>query len=71
MKKPELFRAECRPGDRTMAILGEAFPGVEAEVRRQSDCVDGRCCAPAAEYEVRAVPSLEVGGRVQLVGPPG
>lgn len=69
--KVEFFSAECRLCERTLGMLGEAFPGVEIKVHRQSECVDGSCCALAAQYGVRAVPSLVVDGKVELVGLPG
>jgi len=66
----EFFSADCRLCDRTLDLLSDHLPAVDIEVHRASECVDGSCCALAARYGVRAVPSLVVDGRVVLVGVP-
>ena len=66
----EFFSADCRLCDQTLSLLYEHLPGVDIEVHRASECVDGSCCALAAQYGIRAVPSLVVNGRIALVGVP-
>ncbi len=66
----EFFSAECRLCDRTLALLRQTFPSLKIIVHRQSECVDGSCCALAEKYGVRAVPSLLINGKVVLVGYP-
>ncbi|MHA2219025.1 MAG: thioredoxin family protein [Candidatus Hodarchaeales archaeon] len=66
--KVEFFSAECRLCNGALARIENAFPDVEIEVHKASECVGGSCCALAAEYSVRAVPSLVVNGKVVLVG---
>jgi glutaredoxin len=68
--KIELFSAECRLCDRTLNLLEQTFPSLKIIVHRQSECVDGSCCALAEKYGVRAVPSLVVDGKVVMVGLP-
>lgn len=68
--KVEFFSAECRLCERTLVMLDGVFPDIEIDVHRTSECSDGSCCALAAQYGVRAVPSLVVDGRVVLVGLP-
>ena len=68
--KVEFFSAECRLCERTLGILTSNFPNVKVDVHRASECKDGSCCALAAQYGVRAVPSLVVDGKVVLVGIP-
>jgi glutaredoxin len=66
----EFFSAECRICDRTLRLLKQTFPSLKIIVHRQSECVDGSCCALAEKYGVRAVPSLVINGKVVLVGFP-
>ncbi len=66
----EFFSADCRLCDRTLDLLSDHLPAVDIEVHRASECVDGSCCALAAQYGIRAVPSLVVNGRIVLVGLP-
>ncbi|MBI4180552.1 MAG: thioredoxin family protein [Chloroflexi bacterium] len=68
--KVEFFSAECKLCERTLNMLTQSFPDIEIEVHRQSECKDGSCCALAAQYGVRAVPSLVVDEKVVLVGLP-
>lgn len=68
--KVELFSAGCRLCEGALSALKQKFPSVNIEVHQASECTDGSCCALAAQYEVRAVPSLVVDGRVVLVGVP-
>ncbi|MGQ9469734.1 MAG: thioredoxin family protein [Nitrososphaerales archaeon] len=68
--KAEFFSAECRLCERTLNMLKHAFPDIEIVVHRASECRDGSCCALAAQYGVRAVPSLVLDGKVVLVGLP-
>lgn len=68
--KVELFSAECRLCEGTLNKLSHAFSDIEIEVHRASECKDGSCCTLAAQYEVQAVPSLVVDGKVVLVGLP-
>lgn len=68
--KVEFFSADCRLCERALSILKQNFPSVEIEVHRASERKDGSCCAVAAKYGVRAVPSLAVDGKVVLVGLP-
>ncbi|RMH74265.1 MAG: hypothetical protein D6675_00090 [Gemmatimonadetes bacterium] len=68
--KVEFFSAECPLCDKTLQRLHHHFPDVEIEVHRSSECKDGSCCALAAQYDVKAVPSLVVNGTVVLVGLP-
>ncbi len=68
--KVEFFSAACRLCDRTLNILNHAFSDIEIDVHRASECKDGSCCALAAQYGVRAVPSLVVDGKVVLAGLP-
>lgn len=67
----EFFSTECRLCDRTLGLLMQIFPGLQITVHRQSECVDGSCCALAEKYGVRAVPSLVIDGKVVMVGLPG
>ena len=67
----EFFSAECRLCDRTLGLLRQTFPSLKIIVHRQSECVDGSCCALAEKYGVRAVPSLVIDGKVVMVGLPG
>ena len=68
--KVEFFSAGCRLCEQTLDMLEHTFPHVEVVVHRASECRDGSCCALAAQYGVRAVPSLVVDGKVVLVGLP-
>jgi len=68
--KVEFFSAECRLCQRTLDTLDHAFPDIEIDIHRASECTDGSCCALAAQYGVRAIPSLVVDGKVVLVGLP-
>lgn len=68
--KAEFFSAGCRLCERTLNIVKRNFPNLEIDVHRASECKDGSCCALAARYGVRAVPSLVVEGKVVLVGVP-
>lgn len=68
--KVEFFSAGCRLCEQSLSLLCEHLPGVDIEVHRASECVDGSCCALAARYGIRAVPSLVVDGRIVLVGVP-
>ena len=68
--KTEFFSAECRLCERTLNILRDTFPDIEIDIHRASECTDGSCCTLAAQYGVRAVPSLVVDGKVVLVGLP-
>ena len=66
----EFFSAECRLCDRTLGLLKQTFSSLQIIIHRQSECVDGSCCALAEKYGVRAVPSLVIDGKVVLVGLP-
>ena len=66
----EFFSAECRLCDRTLGLLKQTFPDLKMIIHRQSECIDGSCCALAEKYGVRAVPSLVIDGKVVLVGFP-
>ena len=68
--KVEFFSAECRLCARTFDILKENFSNLDIDVHRASECKDGRRCALAEQYGVRAVPSLVVNGEVALTGLP-
>jgi predicted DsbA family dithiol-disulfide isomerase len=68
--KAEFFSAECRLCERTLNTLNHTFPNIEIDIHRASECTDGSCCALAAQYGVRAVPSLVVDGKMVLVGLP-
>ena len=68
--KIEFFSAECRLCQRTFSILSSHFPNIKIDVHKASECKDGSCCALAAQYGVRAVPSLVVDGKLVLVGLP-
>ncbi len=68
--KTEFFSAECRLCERALNMLNHTYPDIKIDVHRQSECKDGSCCALAAQYGVRAVPSLVVDGKVVLVGLP-
>lgn len=70
MKKVEFFTAECRLCEETLITLTKNFPEVEITVHRASECKDGSCCTLAAKYGVKAVPSLVVDGKMELVGLP-
>jgi glutaredoxin len=67
----EFFSAECRLCNRTLGLLKQTFPSLQMIVHRQSECVDGSCCALAEKDGVRAVPSLVIDGKVVMVGLPG
>lgn len=68
--KAEFFSAECPLCERTLGILTNNFPNIVINVHRASECQDGSCCALAAQYGVRAVPSLVVDEKVVLAGLP-
>ena len=68
--KVEFFSAGCRLCEGALSALTQSFPGLNIEVHQASECTDGSCCALAAQYGVRAVPSLVVDGEVALVGVP-
>lgn len=68
--KIELFSADCKLCERTEVMLKHHFPKTDWIVHRAAECRDGRCCALAEQYGVRAVPSLVVDGQVVLVGLP-
>ncbi|MGQ9629092.1 MAG: thioredoxin family protein [bacterium] len=68
--KVELLSAECKLCEKTLDILRNRYPEIKIDVHRASECVDGSCCALAAQYGVWAVPSLVVDGKVVLVGLP-
>ena len=68
--KVEFFSAECRLCEGTLSMLNDSYSDIKIDIHRASECKDGSCCALAAEYGVRAVPSLVVDGKVVLVGLP-
>ncbi len=68
--KVELFSAGCKLCDATLEFLNNNFPKLELVVHLVSDCVDGSCCQLAAKYDIRAVPSIVVDGKVVQVGIP-
>ncbi|WP_298981401.1 glutaredoxin family protein [Caldilinea sp.] len=68
--KVEVFSADCRLCDRTIALLQERFPSLSLIVHRSSECRDGSCCKLAAHYGVRAVPTIVVDGEIVQVGLP-
>lgn len=68
--KVEFFSADCRLCQRALTMIRARFPDLEIEVHRAAECRDGRCCALAEQYGVRAVPSLVVEGRVAIQGVP-
>ena len=68
--KVELFSAGCKLCERTLNILSHNFPDVVIDIHRAQECRGGSCCALAAQYGVRAVPTLVVDGKVVLVGLP-
>lgn len=68
--KVEFFSAECRLCEKTLSMLSHSYSDISIDVHRAAECKDGSCCALAAEYGVRAVPSLVVDGKVVLVGLP-
>ena len=68
--KVEYFSAECRLCQRTYGIIQHHFPNIEIEKHNAAECVDGSCCELAESYNVRAVPSLVVDGKVIQIGMP-
>lgn len=70
MKKVELFTAECRLCEKMLNALTRNFPKVKITVHRASECKDGSCCSLAERYEIKAIPSLVIDGKVALVGLP-
>lgn len=68
--KLEFFSADCRLCERTLNLLERAYPGLDLIVHRAAECRDGSCCELAAQYGVRAVPTLVLDGEVVMVGVP-
>jgi copper chaperone CopZ len=68
--KLELFSAECRLCERTIGMLEERFPGLPLEIHKASECTDGSCCQLAEGYNVNAVPSLVLNGKLLITGIP-
>ncbi len=68
--KVEFFSEVCRLCERTLNMLNHAFSDIEINVHQASECKDGSCCALAAQYGVRVVPSLVVDEKVVLTGLP-
>jgi glutaredoxin len=68
--KVEYFSAECKICQRTYNIIQHHFPELDIEKHNAADCIDGKCCELAEQYNVRAVPSLVVDGNVIQIGMP-
>jgi glutaredoxin len=68
--KLEFFSADCRLCEQTLKLLARAYPGLELTTHRAAECRDGSCCELAAQYGVRAVPTLVLDGEVVMVGVP-
>lgn len=68
--KVEYFSAECKLCNRALVMLEHHFPNIQIQVHKQSECVDGHCCALAGQYGVRAVPALVVDEKLVLTGIP-
>ena len=70
LKNIELFISDCRLCDTTNQLLTRYFPTVDITIHRAAECIDGSCCSLAAQYGIKAVPSLVVDGEIVLVGVP-
>lgn len=66
----ELFVSDCKLCEGMLHIMEEVFPYLEITVHRASECIDGSCCARAAEVGVKAVPALAMNGKVIQTGLP-
>lgn len=67
-RKIEIFTADCPLCKDTLRLIRqEACP--ECEVIEQR-CSGDECCEPAKGYNIRAVPTLVVDGRIKFVGKP-
>lgn len=70
MMRVEFFSADCRLCQRALDMVRARFPETEIIIHSAARCQDGRCCALAEEYGVRAIPSLVMNGHVVVQGIP-
>lgn len=67
-KKIEIFTADCPLCKDTLAMVkGEACSECEVIERR---CSGDECCEPAKGYDIKAVPTIVVDGKITIVGKP-
>jgi hypothetical protein len=68
-RKIEVFTADCPLCKDTLRIIREAAC-TDCEVIERRCAGDDCGCAPAQEYNIRAVPTVVVDGKIALVGKP-
>ena len=67
-KRIEIFTADCPLcKDALELIKKEACNECEVIERR---CTDSECCQPAKDYNIKAVPTVVMDGKVTIIGKP-
>ncbi len=67
-RRIEVFTADCPLCKETLSLLKqEACQECEIIERR---CSGDECCEPAKGYDIKAVPTVVVDGKIQFVGRP-
>lgn len=67
-KRIEVFTADCPLCKDTLEIIKKEAC-TECEVIEQR-CSGSECCQPAKNYDIKAVPTVVVDGKVTFVGKP-
>lgn len=67
-KRIEVFTADC-------PLCKDALELLRKEACRECEliermCSGSECCAPARDYDIKAVPSVVVDGKITFVGKP-
>lgn len=68
MRKVEVFTADCPLCKDTLQIIKQ-ISCAECEVIERR-CSGQVCCAPAKNYDIKAIPTVVVNGEIRLVGKP-
>jgi predicted thioredoxin/glutaredoxin len=67
-KKIEIFTADCPLCKETLEMLREEICD-ECELI-ECRCEGDECCQPALKYELKAIPTIVVDGKVTILGKP-
>jgi len=67
--KIEIFTSDCPLCKKTVASVKEAVKdkGCGCEIVEQV-CSGDECCQPAKNYDIKAVPTVVIDGKIALVG---